>query len=208
MGKQLGFYVDLGKCTGCKACQIACKDNSNLPLGVNYRRVVQYTGGDWVQDGDLYIPAGVYTYYVSVACMHCANPLCVEGCPTGAMYKREEDGVVLIDPSKCVGCRYCEWACPYGAPQFDAEAGIMTKCDFCVDEQAAGEKPVCVAGCPFRALDYGDIDELRAKYGDFADPAPLPDPSITRPSVVFSPHKNTRTSKAADGQVVNVEEAI
>ena len=57
----------------------------------------KYTGGDWVQDGDLYIPAGVYTYYVSVACMHCANPLCVEGCPTGAMYKREEDGIVLVD---------------------------------------------------------------------------------------------------------------
>lgn len=208
MGKQLAFYVDLGKCTGCKACQVACKDNNDVPLGINYRRVLQYSGGDWVQDGNLMLPADVYTYYISTACMHCEDAPCVENCPAGAMYKREEDGVVIADSDKCIGCRYCEWACPYGAPQFNPETGVIAKCDFCVDEQAAGEDPACVAACTFRALDYGPLDELRAKYGDFADPAPLPDPSIARPSVVFKPHKSTRPGRAADGAIMNVEEAI
>ena len=85
MGKQPGFYVDL-QVHGRRPARSRAGQQQPA-LGVNYRRVVQYTGGDWVQDGDLYIPAGVYTYYVSVACMHCANPLCGKGCPTGAMYK-------------------------------------------------------------------------------------------------------------------------
>lgn len=208
MANQLAFFVDLGKCTGCKACQIACKDTNDLPLGVTWRRVAQYSGGSWVEDEGMMLPSDVYTYYISAACMHCEDAPCVEVCPAGAMQKREEDGIVFVDPDLCVGCRYCEWACPYGAPQFDAEAGIMTKCHFCKDLQAEGERPACVAACTFRALDYGPLDELRAKYGDFADPAPLPDPSLSHPSVVFKPHKHTRSGQVADGLVMNVEEAI
>ena len=205
MAEQLAFYVDIAACTGCKACQVACKDRSNLPAGVNWRRVFEYSGGEWTKEGELMVPSGLYTYFVSSACMHCEKPLCMEVCPTTAISKRE-DGIVLINPNRCIGCRYCQWACPYGAPQFDHDKGVMTKCDFCADLQAKGEDPVCVDACPSRALDYGPLDELRAKYGDLNDPAPLPDPSITFPAVVFNPSQATRTSAKADGKIMNVEE--
>src|SRR5690606_40301817 len=81
---------------------------------------------------------GIRAFHVT-GVQTCALPICVENCPAGAMYKREEDGVVIADSDKCIGCRYCEWACPYGAPQFNPETGVIAKCDFCVDEQAAGE---------------------------------------------------------------------
>ena len=205
MSEQLGFYVNLAKCTGCKACQIACKDKNDLPMGVVWRRVAEYTGGEWVKDGNQYVPNNVFTYYVSAACMHCEDALCMNVCPAAAI-ERRDDGIVLIDADKCIGCRYCEWACPYGAPQFDEERGVMTKCTLCADLIDAGEKPACVAGCTYRALDFGPISELREKYGDFDAPAPLPDPTITHPNVVFSPHPNAVPFDATAGQVLNPEE--
>jgi anaerobic dimethyl sulfoxide reductase subunit B len=206
MAKQLGFYVDIANCTGCKACQVACKDKNNLPAGVRWRRVFQYEGGEWIEqrDGNM-IPSNVYAYPVSSACAHCENPLCAEVCPAKAISKRA-DGIVLIDQDKCIGCRYCEWACPYGAPQFNEDAGVMTKCNMCYDLVDKGERPVCVESCPHRAMDFGPVSELRQKYGNFADPAPLPDPSITKPSVVYNPNRVTKSSKNADGHLVNLEE--
>jgi anaerobic dimethyl sulfoxide reductase subunit B len=204
MAKQLGFHVNLANCTGCKACEIACKDRKDLPVGVRWRRVYDYGGGEWIQDGDQLVPSGVFNYFVSTACMHCANPICVEVCPASALTKRD-DGIVVINADNCIGCRYCSWACPYGAPQFNEERGVMTKCDFCVELQAKGEKPACVDACPYRALDYGEISELKAKYGDFNDPAPMPDPSLTNPSIVYTAHKDTRTSGVGGGQVLNID---
>ena len=204
MAKQLGFYVNLANCTGCKACEIACKDRKDLPLGVRWRRVYEYGGGEWVQDGDQLVPNGVFSYFVSTACMHCAKPICLELCTSSAMQKRE-DGIVVINTEQCIGCRYCSWACPYGAPQFNEEAGVMSKCDMCVELQAKGENPACVDACPYRALEYGEISELRAKYGNLTDPAPMPDPSLTGPSIVYTPHKDTRTTGVGGGQVLNID---
>jgi len=203
MAKQLGFYVNVANCTGCKACEIACKDKSNLPSGVRWRRVYEFGGGDWVQDGGQVVPSGVFSYFVSNACNHCEKPICMEVCPASAISKRD-DGIVLIDADKCIGCRYCSWACPYGAPQFNEEAKVMTKCNFCYDLQAQGEKPACVDGCPYRVLEFGDIEELKVKHGNLNNVAPMPDPSLTKPAVVYSPHKNTRTS-ATSGQVMNID---
>jgi anaerobic dimethyl sulfoxide reductase subunit B len=204
MAKQLGFHVNLANCTGCKACEIACKDRKDLPVGVRWRRVYEYGGGEWVQDADQFVPSGVFHYFVSTACMHCEKPICLEVCPASAISKRE-DGVVVINSDNCIGCRYCSWACPYGAPQFNEEKGVMTKCDFCVELQANGEKPACVDACPYRALDFGDIKELKAKYGVLNDPAPMPDPTLTRPAIVYTAHKDTRTSKVGGGQVLNID---
>lgn len=204
MAKQLGFYVNLADCSGCKACEIACKDRKELPLGVRWRRVYEYGGGEWVADGDQMVPSGVFHYFVSTACMHCEKPICMEVCPASAISKRD-DGIVLIDPDKCIGCRYCSWACPYGAPQFNEEAKVMTKCDFCVELQAQGQKPACVDACPYRALEFGDIEELKAKHGELNDPAPMPDPSLTHPAIVYTPHKDTRTSQSGGGQVLNID---
>lgn len=203
MAKQLGFYVNLANCTGCKACEIACKDKSSLPSGVRWRRVYEFSGGEWVQEGDQFVPSGVFTYFVSNACNHCEKPICMEVCPASAITKRD-DGIVLIDSDKCIGCRYCSWACPYGAPQFNEEAKVMTKCNFCYDLQAQGEKPVCVDACPYRVLEFGDIEELKAKHGNFNNPAPMPDPSLTEPAVIYGTNKVTKTS-ATSGQVMNID---
>lgn len=204
MAEQLGFYFDQSKCNGCKACQIACKDKHDTPIGVNWRRVVEYTGGSWQQDGDTFTP-NVFSYYTSISCNHCKTPICVQVCPTTAMHQGE-DGVVTVDPGKCVGCRYCEWACPYSAPQFNAELGHMTKCDLCADYRATGQNPACVDACPSRALDWGPIEELREKYGDTQAVAPLPDPSITNPRLVITPHRDAEPWKNPTGDIVNREE--
>lgn len=100
-------------------------------------------------------------WHLSIACNHCDDPQCVSHCPTTAMHKREEDGVVLVDHDKCVGCRYCTWACPYEAPQFDPAIGMMTKCDTCLDLREQGGNPMCVDSCPMRAIEFGLISELR-----------------------------------------------
>ncbi len=205
MAKQYAFSVNIGKCTGCKACQIACKDKNNLPEGIRWRRVFQYEGGEWINQNGQMIPSNVYAYSVSAACMHCQNPVCTQVCPAAAMTKRD-DGIVLIDQDKCIGCRYCSWACPYGAPQFNEDLGVMTKCNMCADLVDMGERPACVEACPYRALDFGPIEDVQKKYGKFAAPAPLPDPNITHPSVVYVANKSTKTSGDTSGQLKNLEE--
>ena len=207
MAKQLGFYIDQNYCTGCKACQIACKDKHDTPLGVNWRRVVEYSGGTWTTDESAGTAAPhVFTYYTSVSCNHCDNPICVTVCPTKAMTKDAETGIVSVDADKCIGCRYCEWACPYSAPQFNAETGVMTKCDLCQDYLAEGKDPACVAACPSRVLKYGPIDELRAEHGSEAGIAPLPEPELTEPNLVITPHRQAQPIAAATGRIANPEE--
>ncbi len=205
MAKQLAFYVNIASCVGCKACQIACKDKNNLPVGIRWRRVFQYEGGEWVNQNGMMIPSSVFAYSVSSACMHCQDPICKKVCPTAAITKRP-DGIVLIDQAKCIGCRYCSWACPYGAPQLNETTGVMTKCTFCSDLIDQGGRPVCVDSCPYRALDFGELSELQQKYGTLADPAPLPSASITKPSTVYTPNRVTQTSDKATGHMMNLEE--
>lgn len=190
---QYGFYFDASKCMGCKTCMVACKDKNNLPVGMNFRRVTEFSGGNWRQDratGAWHQDA--FAYYLSISCNECSDPACVKVCPTKAHFKRAEDGLVLIDPKKCIGCGACLASCPYGAPQLDREARKMRKCDTCLDRREKGLNPVCVDACPQRALDFGPIDELRKKYGDCAAIAPLPDASVTKPNLVIHPTKSAK----------------
>jgi anaerobic dimethyl sulfoxide reductase subunit B (iron-sulfur subunit) len=210
MAKQLGFYFDSSACTGCKACAIACKDRSSLPVGVNWRHITDYGGGSWVPDSnhhELLIANNVYVYSLSTACMHCQDPACVHVCPTTAMYKRE-DGIVLVDASKCIGCRYCEWACPYGAPQFREDLGVMTKCNFCEDLLAQGQNPACVDACTMRCLDYGELSDLQAQYGHVDAIEPLPEAKFTNPSLVLTPHKDSQESGHGTGRILNLPEEL
>jgi anaerobic dimethyl sulfoxide reductase subunit B (iron-sulfur subunit) len=205
MAKQYGFYFNANLCTGCKACQVACKDKWDLDVGVTWRRVAEYTGGNWIQDKDGTYRQDVFAYYTSLACNHCQEPPCKEVCPTQAITKRE-DGIVMINQEACVGCRYCEWSCPYNAPQFDETRGVMTKCNLCYDAIDAGESPACVAACPSRALDFGELEELKAKYGGVDEIAPLPEASITQPSLVITPHKHAAPVGSRNGELANPEE--
>jgi anaerobic dimethyl sulfoxide reductase subunit B (iron-sulfur subunit) len=166
--------------------------------------VYEVTGGGWTQRGDAWL-SSVFAYHVSLACNHCERPICVEVCPARAITKRE-DGVVLIDADRCLGCRYCSWACPYGAPQYNAEAGHMTKCTLCADDLDEGLPPSCVAACPLRALDFGDRTELEAKYGSLEDVYPLPEVDLTDPALVLTPHQDTARAIAESARVGNWEE--
>ncbi|PJG85379.1 DMSO/selenate family reductase complex B subunit [Conservatibacter flavescens] len=203
--EQYGFYFDSSRCTGCKTCELACKDYKDLGTEVNFRRIYEYVGGDWLQQPNGCWEQNVFAYYTSISCNHCDDPACTKVCPTGAMHKNE-DGFVMVDDGLCIGCRYCSMACPYDAPQYDAQKGRMTKCDGCYSRVKAGQKPICVESCPLRALDFAPISELRAKYGDLAAIAPLPDPSYTKPNLVINPNKNSKPAGDQSGFLANPRE--
>jgi len=204
MKTRYGFFIDTSSCTGCKACQVACKDKNNLSVGLLWRRVVEVNGGTWFQRGHAWL-TNVFAYFVPSACMHCEEPICVEVCPTTALFQRE-DGIVLIDEERCIGCRYCEMACPYKAPQFDPVLKVMTKCDFCFDLLEKDLPPACVAACQMRVLHFGNIEELRADYG-YADYIfPLPDPDLTQPAVVIKLHPESNLEVFPDPKIGNLEE--
>jgi len=171
-GKRLGLVIDLDICVGCHACVVSCKEwntggypaplSDQDPYGASARgawlnRVHSYEVDD---DGN------GRTVHFPKSCLHCENAHCVTVCPTGASYKREEDGIVLVDEDLCIGCGLCAWACPYGARELDSSEGVMKKCTLCVDriynETLAPQErePACVATCPARAR----------HFGDFADP--------------------------------------
>ncbi|MDF2630176.1 MAG: dmsB2 [Symbiobacteriaceae bacterium] len=176
---QKGFYYDMTACIACKACQVACKDKNDLPVGIIYRQVRTFEGGKYPRP---------FAYNISVSCNHCVDAPCVKNCPTGARTKRSEDGLVVVDESACIGCQYCVWSCPYGASHFVEEKGIVAKCNGCVDLTSAGGQPACADACVMRALEFGDLDELRAKHpGAVSDVVGLPSSALTKPSLVISP---------------------
>jgi anaerobic dimethyl sulfoxide reductase subunit B (iron-sulfur subunit) len=207
---QYGFYFDSDKCTGCKTCQVACKETYGLPADTLWRSVLNYQGGSWSLDEatGVYAPEGVFGYYVSMACNHCAAPACVGVCPVGAIEKDGETGIVLLDEDMCIGCGSCETACPYGAPSLWEAKGVFTKCDMCAELRAADGSPICVSGCPMRALDFGELAELQAKYGNGdVEVEPLAADS-TGPSLVLNPHRNAQKTGSGTGTVVNLPEEL
>jgi len=147
MSKQYGFYYDAGRCIQCRTCEVACKSTRNTEPGVKWRRVVETWDGEY---------PNVTRTFLSLACMHCEKPACAAVCPTGAIIKRAEDGIVVVDRDKCNGCQDCFSACPYGVPQF-GDDGVMQKCDFCIER---GGEPACAVSCPAEALNFGTLDEL------------------------------------------------
>jgi len=181
---QYGFYFDMTACIGCRTCQIACKDKNNLKPGVLFRQVKTFEVGKFPK-ADL--------YHYSGTCNHCENPKCVEGCPTTAMHKLA-NGIVAHDPEKCIGCRYCTWNCPYGAPKYVEELKIVRKCDMCLDLVEQGLNPTCVDACPMRVLKWGEIDTLEAEYGNEStkDLPILPVSSATNPSLLVKPKNAAR----------------
>jgi DMSO reductase iron-sulfur subunit len=147
MSKQYVFYYDAGRCVQCHTCEVACKSTHDLEPWIKWRRVIENWNGDFPD---------ITRTFLSSACMHCEKPACITICPTGAITKRPEDGIVVVDREKCNGCRDCYSACPYSVPQFGSD-GIMQKCDFCLE---LGRVPVCTVSCPTEALSFGTLDEL------------------------------------------------
>lgn len=205
---QYGFYFDSSRCTGCKTCELACKDYNDLGTDILFRRVYDYEGGAWTQDANGAWSSTAFVYHVSNACNHCDSPACFSACPQGAIAKDGETGLVYNDPEKCIGCGTCVEACPYDAPRVDSERGISRKCDGCIDRVSKGEKPICVDACPLRCLEFDDIEALRSKYGDLAQMLPLPDPSETRPNLVLNLCPASESADADSGFVANELEVV
>ena len=170
--KQVGFKYDQGKCVGCRVCQAACLDANQWEAGTEWRRVIFSK-----REG----------YFLSISCNHCDNTACMTVCPVSAYEKRDKDGIVLQDREKCVGCKYCMYACPYHAPQFSYDTGRISKCHFCYERQDNGEKPACVFRCPTGALTYGELAEIRKTEGGAAQLEGMPSPELTKPSWVVIP---------------------
>ena len=190
---QLGFIHNNVDCIGCRACEIACKDKNGLPAGPRFRRVQYIEGGTYPE---------VFAFKVNMSCNHCAEPACLPACPTGAIWKHKDNGVVDIDSTLCIGCRKCEAACPFGAPQFNVELNIVQKCNMCIDELESGRKPYCVSACMMRVLDIGPIDQIDAGTYETKAIGPndqtvrqvksMADPELTNPSIRFVPHSKGR----------------
>lgn len=162
---QLALVIDLNSCVGCNACVTSCNEQNNLESGNGVRsalfnQVQTYETGDFNNCITLHFPK---------SCLHCEDPPCVPVCPTGASYKRKEDGIVLVDYDKCIGCDYCSWACPYGARELDPRDNVMKKCTLCVDRiydkslPKEQRKPACVLVCPTNARIFGDINNPNSR---------------------------------------------
>jgi Fe-S-cluster-containing dehydrogenase component len=191
--KKLGLVIDLDTCVGCHACAVACKewndggqfgplDDADAygkePFGVWFNRVHSYE----VERTDAFVPRAqdgqkaaergdgkpAMSVHFPRSCLHCETPACVTVCPTGASYKRAEDGIVLVDEDKCIGCKLCSWACPYGAREYSAARGTMQKCTLCVDRiynesfSEYDRQPACVMACPTKARHFGDLGDAQS----------------------------------------------
>ncbi len=144
------FVIDAKRCIDCRACLVACRAEWETPLGQT--RIWVRTGGVKGQFPDL------SQEFIPFQCQHCADPWCVEACPTGATFQRE-DGLVLIDEQACIGCGYCVEACPYHVRFINKETGKADKCSGCFTRVDAGEQPACVATCIGGARLFGDIND-------------------------------------------------
>jgi Fe-S-cluster-containing dehydrogenase component/DMSO reductase anchor subunit len=145
------FRLDLGRCTGCETCVLACRMAHRPAQSLAWRRVHTFN--------TLGLP-DLPVFHLSLACHHCRQPACLEHCPAGAYRQDPATGAVIHQPERCLGCRYCTWVCPHDAPKFDPDRGEVAKCGFCLERQAQGLEPACVAHCPVQALGFEPRDGL------------------------------------------------
>ncbi|ASQ89580.1 4Fe-4S ferredoxin [Prosthecochloris sp. GSB1] len=167
-----GFVIDGRKCIGCHACTVACKSENEVPLGVNRT---------WVK----YVEKGKFPdtrrYFTVLRCNHCQDPPCVDICPVEALQKRE-DGIVDFDGRRCIGCKACGQACPYGALYIDPETHTSAKCNYCAHRNEIGMKPACVVTCPQQAIVSGDLDDPESEIAKLV---------ATQQTMVRKPEKGT-----------------
>jgi len=187
--KQMALAIDLRKCRqrpGCNLCSKACHATHNVPQIADPRREVKWI---WTNekfasvfplDQNEYTRQNYTGSPLPILCNHCDKPACVEVCPTGATWKRSEDGVVMMDWHRCIGCKYCMTACPYGARSFNFSdprntlvqinpdfptraAGVVEKCNFCTERLTEGKPPACVEACPEKAIVCGDVHDASSE---------------------------------------------
>ncbi len=197
------MLIDLDKCGACQACTIACKAENNVPNGIQFNKVVPMGTGKYPNFKMQLIP---------LPCMHCQNPPCVHACPVKATYKRK-DGLVVQDDKKCIGCKYCMIACPYGVRYFNKKTpytsdkdygekpeytnpevnirprGVVEKCSFCIHRIDAGNPvPACNEACPCNARYFGDLDDPNSEISQLITrkrAVKLKEEKLTKPQVYY-----------------------
>ena len=194
--KKLGLVIDLDTCVGCHACVVACKGWNDAsqddgvgdldprgasPVGAFLNRVHSY---------EVTPDSGTpFLAHFPRSCLHCEDAPCVTVCPTGASYKRSENGIVLVNESECMGCGLCAWACPYGAREMDPVENVMKKCTLCVDRiyndtlPEEDRQPACVRTCPAGARHFGDLSDPESTVFQLVE---------QRDGVALMPEQDTR----------------
>ncbi len=146
------MVIDSSRCIGCQSCAVACKRENKVPLGV-FRT--------WVKSVEKGRFPDVSRGHLPINCNQCEDPVCVSVCPVKATYQRE-DGIVLVDPHRCIGCRYCKAACPYEVRYLDPQKHMISKCFFCHHRLDAGLLPACVEACPTKARIIGNRNDPKS----------------------------------------------
>ncbi|MHB1700605.1 MAG: DmsC/YnfH family molybdoenzyme membrane anchor subunit [Acidobacteriaceae bacterium] len=156
-GEQYRFHFNMTKCIGCRSCEIACNEQNGNPTDIRWRRIGEIEGGTYPD---------TQRHYLSMGCNHCLDADCVKGCPVDAYTKDPVTGIVLHSADACIGCQYCVWNCPYSVPQFNAERGVVGKCDMCHGRLTDGLEPACVNACPEAAIEIEIVNmlEWRSDY--------------------------------------------
>ena len=221
--RKLGLVIDLDICVGCHACAVNCKEwnfnGHSGPLtdwnsysgsedrdgedsgawGVWFNRVHSFEVGEGQFSRTVHFPR---------SCLHCEDAACVTVCPTGASYKREEDGIVLVNADTCIGCKLCSWACPYGAREYDHTDGVMKKCTLCIDRiynenlEEVDRVPACVSTCPAGARHFGDLGDPDSAVSQLVDQRGGYDlmPELEyRPTNKYLPPRPRRHAGSEDG---------
>jgi len=171
--KNYGMLIDTHRCIGCHTCSVACKSEFDVPLGVTR---------SWVE----YTEKGTYPnasrHFLPRLCNHCRHPQCVTVCPTGATYRREQDGIVVVDTGLCIGCKYCIQSCSYDVRVLNPVTRIADKCDFCIHRVSKGLVPSCVNACVGGARIFGDVSDPTSEIAQRM---------ATNPTTVLRPGKGT-----------------
>jgi len=174
--KQYAMVIDARLCYGCHACSVACKAEFKVPLGETRSWV------EFIEKGTF---PNVSRNFLPRLCNHCSEPVCVSVCPTGATWKRVEDGIVVVDQDICIGCKYCVLACPYDARFINEDTGSADKCDFCIHRVSQGLEPACVEACPARARIFGDINDPESEVSKLIAENPV---TVLRPEQGTEPN--------------------
>lgn len=174
MAKKMGFLVDAERCIGCHTCEMACKNEYQSEPGLRWRKVYP------INESKYSLPE---RNHISLACNHCEAPECLRVCPVKA-YSKREDGIVIHDQGRCIGCKMCMMACPYEVPQYNGRLKKVEKCNMCVERLDKGQKTACTAACPVEAISVIDLNEY-TKYGLQIDLPGLPDSEITKPTTRY-----------------------
>jgi len=200
-GEQYRFHFDATKCVGCRCCEVACNEQNNNPADIKWRRVGEMEGGSFPD---------VLQLFQSMSCNHCADPACLNGCPTES-YIKFGNGIVFHDDNACIGCQYCTWNCPYGVPTYHEERKIVTKCHMCHERLAVGQSPACVQACPAGAIEIETVNVAEWLEHDIDAQGNIPfsvDARVTQSTTRYTlPEQLPENLKEADEHQLNPSHA-